>query len=78
MKALLLNTLLGIILGRYGSVWGLALFVPIVAAEVAYGVVVHDLGTPACLRRGIALLATAELAFLVGMLLRPIPGESAD
>ena len=78
MKALLLNTLLGIILGRFLSAWSLAWFVPIVAAEVAYGVFMHDLGTAACLRRGVTLFVAAELAFLVGVLLRPAPGETAD
>ena len=44
-------------------------------AEVAYGVVVHDLSLLACMRRAAALLTTAELAFLFGMFLRPVPGE---
>ena len=48
---------------------------PLVAAEVAYGVVVHDLSLLACMRRAAALLTTAELAFLFGIFLRPVPGE---
>jgi hypothetical protein len=75
MKALLLNLLLGIGLGRFFSSWSLLLFVPLIAAEVAYGVVVHDLSLLACTRRAVALLITAEFAFLFGMLLRPAPGE---
>jgi hypothetical protein len=75
MKALLLNMLLGIGLGRYFSLWSLLLFVPLIAAEIAYGVMVHDLSLLACMRRAAALLTTAELAFLFGMFLRPVPGE---
>ena len=36
MKGLLLNAMLGLGLGRFGSVWLLA-FLPIVAVELAYG-----------------------------------------
>ena len=35
MKGLLLNALLGVGLGRFGSVWGLPVFLPVVAAELA-------------------------------------------
>ena len=77
MKALLLNTLLGIILGRYFRVWAIFLFVPIIAAELAYGIVMHDLWNhkAALFRRGMVLLLTAELACVMGMLLRPTPEE---
>jgi hypothetical protein len=47
----------------------------LIAAEIAYGVVVHDLSLLACMRRAAALLTTAELAFLFGMFLRPVPGQ---
>jgi hypothetical protein len=77
MKAMLLNTLLGICVGRFASIWACAVFVPIVLAEVAYGVLVHDLSASACLRRTAALLITAELAFLFGMFLRPMPDEAS-
>jgi hypothetical protein len=77
MKALLLNMLLGIGLGRFFSWWSLFLFFPLVAAEVAYGVVVHDLSLLACTRRAAALITTAELAFLFGALLGPLEKELA-
>jgi hypothetical protein len=77
MKALLLNTFLGICLGRFASIWACAVFVPLVVAEVAYGVLVHDLSASACLRRGTTLLITAEFAFLFGALLRPMRDEAA-
>lgn len=35
MKALLLNTLIGLTLGRFGGVWLLFVFVPLVATELA-------------------------------------------
>lgn len=76
MKGLLLNALLGLGLGRFGSVWWLLLFVPIVAAELAYGVSAHHLNVPACVRRGAALLVCGELAFLLGALMRPMRGET--
>lgn len=76
MKALLLNTLVGLTLGRFGGVWLLLAFVPIVAAEVAYGIWMYRLGFDACLRRGATLLVCAELAFLLGVLMRPLPGET--
>lgn len=76
MKGLLLNTLLGLALGRFGGVWMLFAFLPIVAVELAYGYYVYHLGFGAGLRRGIALLVCAELAFLLGMLMRPMPGET--
>ncbi len=78
MKSLVINALLGVLLGRYASAWSLALFVPIVAAEVAYAVVVHVLEPADCLRHGAALFVVAELAFVLGVLLRPAPGETAD
>ncbi len=76
MKALLLNTLLGICMGRFLPIWALVLFVPLVAAEVAYGIYMHDIGTWAIIRRGVTLLMTAELAFLLGALLRPRSGKA--
>ncbi len=76
MKALLLNTLLGICMGRFLSGWSIMLFIPLVAAEVAYGIGMHDLSSSACIRRGVTLLMTLELAFLLGMLLRPRSGDA--
>lgn len=76
MKALLLNTLIGLGLGRFSSIWLAAVFVPIVALEVAYGVYAFHLSAGACLRRGVALLLCAQLAFLLGALLRPMPNET--
>ena len=75
MKGLLLNAMLGLGLGRFGSVWLLA-FLPIVAVELAYGVSVHHLNAQACIRRGAALLVCGELAFLRGALMRPLRGET--
>ncbi|GJD37552.1 hypothetical protein [Methylobacterium aerolatum] len=76
MKAILLNTLIGLTLGRFGWAWLLVAFVPIVAVELAYGISIHRLGFDACLRRGACLLICGELAFLLGVLMRPLPGES--
>jgi ABC-type spermidine/putrescine transport system permease subunit II len=76
MKGLLLNTLLGLGLGRFGSVWSLLVFVPVVAAEVAFGIYVYDLNTQACVRRGAALLVCGQIAFLLGALMRPMRGET--
>ncbi|GJE40810.1 hypothetical protein [Methylobacterium persicinum] len=76
MKGLLLNTLLGLSLGRFGGVWMLSAFVPIVAVELAYGYFEYGLGFSAGLRRGVALLVCGELAFLLGVLMRPLPGET--
>ena len=76
MKALLLNALLGISLGRFGSVWWLLLLLPIVAAELAYGIYVYHLGLGSGLvRRAVALLICGQLGFLLGALLRPMRGE---
>lgn len=73
MKGLLLNALLGLSLGRFGSVWWLLAFLPIVAAEIAYGVHVHHLGIGSGLvRRAMALLVCGQFGFLLGALLRPI------
>jgi hypothetical protein len=76
MMGLLLNTLIGLTLGRFGSVWLLFAFVPIVAVELAYGYYMHHLGLSAGLRRGAALFLCGELAFLLGALMRPMPGET--
>lgn len=76
MKALLLNTLLGLGLGRFGSIWLAGVFVPLVVVEVAYGVYVFQLSFCACIRRGVTLLLCAELAFLLGALMRPMRGET--
>lgn len=76
MKALLLNTLLGLGLGRFGSIWVAVVFVPIVAVEVAYGVYAFHLSAGACLRRGVTLLVCAQLAFLLGALMRPMRNET--
>ena len=77
MKGLLLNALLGLGLGRFGSVWWLLVFLPIVAAELAYGVYIHQLGmNVGFARRGAALLVCGQLAFLLGALLRPMRGET--
>lgn len=76
MKGLLLNTLLGLALGRFGGVWMLFALVPVVAVELTYGYFAYHLGFSAGLRRGVALLVCGELAFLLGMLMRPLPGET--
>lgn len=76
MKGLLLNTLLGLSLGRFGGIWMLFALLPIVAAELIYGCYAYHLGFGAALRRGVALLVCGELAFLLGMLMRPLPGET--
>lgn len=76
MKGLLLNALLGLILGRFGSVWWLLIFLPVVAAELAYGVYVHYLGlNVGFVRRGLALLVCGQIGFLIGALMRPLSGE---
>ena len=64
MKALLLNTLLGLGLGRFGTIWAMTVLVPIVAAEVAYGIYAYQLSA-----------GCAQLAFMRGALLRPLPGK---
>ena len=76
MKALLLNALLGLGLGRFGSVWSLLTFLPVVATELAYGICVHHLTVHACVRRGAALLVCGQVAFLLGALMRPMRGET--
>ena len=76
MKALLLNALLGLGLGRFGTIWMTIAFVPIVAAEVAYGIYAFHLSTGACVRRTVTLFACAQLAFMLGALLRPMRGET--
>jgi hypothetical protein len=76
MKGLLLNTLLGIGMGRFLPVWAMILFVPLIAAEVAYGIYMHDIGLGAIIRRGGTLLLASELAFLLGVLLRPSSGRA--
>jgi hypothetical protein len=77
MKGLLLNALLGLGLGRFGSVWWLLIFLPVVAVELVYGVYVHNLGMNAGFgRRGVALLVCGQLGFLIGALMRPMRGET--
>jgi hypothetical protein len=76
MKGLLLNALLGLGLGRFGSVWWLLAFLPVVAAELAYGVYVHHLSTGGSMRRGLALMICGQLGFLLGALMRPMRGET--
>ena len=77
MKGLLLNALLGMGLGRFGSVWWLLLFLPIVATELAYGVYIQHLGMNAgLLRRAVSLLVCGQFGFLLGALLRPLRGET--
>jgi hypothetical protein len=62
-------------LGRFGSVCWLLLFLPLVAAEIAFGIYVHHLNAQACVRRGAALLVCGQLAFMLGALMRPLRGE---
>ena len=76
MKALLLNTVLGICMGRFLLPIFMLLFVPIVAAEVTYSVLMHDVSFWAGVRRYITQLAAGEFAFLLGMLLRPSSGRA--
>jgi hypothetical protein len=77
MKGLLLTALLGLGLGRFGSVWWLLLLLPVVAAELAYGVWIYHLGLNAgFIRRAVALLVCGQLGFLLGALLRPMRGET--
>ena len=76
MRGLLLNALLGLCLGRFGSVWWLLAFVPLVLGELAYGVYIHHLSTGGSLRRGLALLVCGQLGFLLGALMRPMRGET--
>ena len=75
MKGLLLNALLGLGLGRFGSVWWLLAFLPVAAGELAYGVYIHHLSTGGSVRRGVALLVSGELAFLLSDVMRPLQGE---
>ncbi|CAA2157925.1 hypothetical protein MBRA_03277 [Methylobacterium brachiatum] len=51
------------------------MFLPVVAVELAYGFHVHHLSAGGGLRRGAALLICGQLGFLLGALLRPLPGE---
>ncbi len=78
MKALVLNVLLGICMGRFLSAWMLLVSVPLVAAEVTYGIYIHDLSSSASIRRGVTLLVTFDLAFLLGVVLRPRSGHAWD
>lgn len=73
---MLLNALLGLGLGRFGSIWLATVFAPIVALEVAYGVYSFHLSSAACVRRGLTLLICAQLAFLLGALMRPMRNET--
>ena len=76
MKGLLLNALLGLCLGRFGSVWWLLAFLPVVAAELTYGFYLHQLSAGGGVRRGAALLICGQLGFLLGALLRPLHDEA--
>ena len=77
MKALLLNAMLGTGRGRFGAGWRRLVFLPLVAAELAYGVYVYNLGpNVSFVRRGLALLACGQLGYLLGALLRPIRSET--
>jgi hypothetical protein len=76
MKALLLNTVLGVRMGRFLPPIYMLLFVPIVAAEVTYSVLTHDLNFWAGTRRYLTQLAAGEFAFLLGILLRPRSGRA--
>jgi hypothetical protein len=76
MKALLLNTVLGVCMGRFLPPIYMLLFVPIVAAEVTYSVLTHDLNFWAGTRRYLTQLAAGEFAFLLGILLRPRSGRA--
>ncbi len=76
MKALLLNTILGICMGRFLPLIYMLLFIPIVAAEVTYSVLMHDLSFSAGTRRFLTQLAAGEFAFLLGILLRPRTGRA--
>ncbi len=78
MEAFLLNTLLGICMGRFLTVWAMLLFVPLIAAEMACYIYMYDMDLRACVRRCVALIATADLAFLLGALLRPSSGKGWD
>jgi hypothetical protein len=76
MKALLLNTVLGVCMGRFLPPIYMLLLVPIVAAEVTYSVLTHDLNFWAGTRRYLTQLAAGEFAFLLGILLRPRSGRA--
>lgn len=77
MRGLPVNALLGLGLGRFGSVWWDLVFTPIVAGELADGVYVHYLGlNVGCARRAVASLACDQFGFLLGALLRPLRGET--
>ncbi|MCJ2117688.1 hypothetical protein MKK65_14125 [Methylobacterium sp. J-001] len=51
------------------------MFLPVLAAELAYGFHIHHLSAGGSLRRVAALLVYGQLDFLLGALLRPLPGE---
>lgn len=77
MKALLLNALLGLTLGRFGSVWLLSVFLPLVALELAYGVYFYHLTLhEGFIRRAIVLMVCGQFGFMLGALLRPMRGET--
>jgi hypothetical protein len=58
-------------------VWWLLVLLPVVAAELVYGVYVYHLALNAgFLRRAVALMVCGQLGFLLGALLRPMRGET--
>lgn len=72
MKAILLNVLLGLGLGRLGTIWQAIIFIPVVALEIAYSAYFYGLSLDGGLRRADALMICAQLAFMLGALLRPL------
>ena len=65
-------------MGRFLPPIYMLLFIPIVAAEVTYSALMHDLSFSAGTRRFLTQLAAGEFAFLLGMLLRPSSGRAWD
>ncbi len=76
MGSFLFNMLLGICIGRFLTPWAMVVFGPIVAVQVIYAIYMSDLDLWACILRGATLIVTANLAFLVGLLLRPASDKS--
>jgi hypothetical protein len=72
MKGMLLNIVLGGLLGRFYSINLFWICIPIAAVEVLYYRIIHHLSAAGCLRRGLVLIVAAEFAFLLGALFRPL------